>query len=326
MPSGAAQSVSRSGAVPPSLYDERLLSAFAGGEHEQFIADGGRVLRPRLARALELASIEPGMLVADVGCGRGEAAAHAGLAGARVAAIDFSPDALRMTRRTYLTVLGGHVEAGRLPQGQVMPIAASAERLPLRTRSVDRVLLLDIVEHLVPRQLEQLLGEAERILNRGGCVVVHTLPNKWALSLTYPMLRLVAPGLGLPASPRSGYERRVHVNEQSPRTLRAALREAGLDGLVWVEEMSTSQAARSSGLEFPDRLRRSGYRALRRPIVRWTARLAMRTPLRQAVGNDIFAVAWTAGGAAPPAVSEVLSHRRAGPHGVSVGHRTRHER
>lgn len=274
--------------MPASRYDEALLSTFAGGEYEAFLDAGGLSLRARHARALELARVSPGMRLVDVGCGRGEVAAHAALRGARVTAVDFSRDALAMSRRTRRRVAEGHGfdEADLVVDG----VAAEASRLPLRSGSADRVLLLDVVEHLIPLQLAELLGEVRRILAPGGLVVIHTLPNAWALALAYPALRALAPAL--PAEPRSEYERVVHVNEQSPRSLRAALRRAGLDNRVWVEEWSTRQAAASGVRRFPDDLRRTGYAALRRPFVAWLAGRLMRTPLAPFVGNDIFAVAW----------------------------------
>jgi len=277
--------VTRPPAVPASRYDAALLSRFAGGEYEAYVAAGARALRPRLARALQLARIGPGMTVVDVGCGRGEAAAHAARAGARVLALDFSPGALALTART--AAAGGAV---------VARAAAVAERLPLADACADRVLLLDVAEHLQPWQLAGALAEIRRILRPGGYVVIHTLPNRWALAVAYPILRRLSPDL--PAEPRSDYERAVHVNEQSPRSLRRALRDAGLRARVWVEEWTTEHAERADGRRFPDALRSRGYPALRRPLVRALAAAAMRSPLRPLVGNDVFALAWA--GERPP--------------------------
>ena len=113
--------------MAPGRYSEELLRAFAGGEHEAFLAAGGRPLRPRLARSLDLARIAPGLPVVDLGCGRGEASAHAALRGARVTAVDYSPDALRMTGRSAEVVLDDAEAAA----GRVRRVAASADALPL---------------------------------------------------------------------------------------------------------------------------------------------------------------------------------------------------
>jgi len=274
-------------AVPARLYSTELLQHFAGGEHERFLLAGGRPLRPRLARALALAGLRPGLRVADIGTGRGEAAAHAARRGAHVIAIDFSLDALGLARRS-----------ARAAGGAVRAVAARAERLPLPAGSVDRVLLLDVIEHLHPHQAAAALAEAGRILAPGGYVVIHTLPNRWALAVGYRALRLVDGAL--PSDPRSGYERCVHVNEQDPLRLRRLLGGAGLAHRVWVEEWTSRHAAVGQAHQYPDPARAVGYRLLRRPRLAALGRLAMATPARWVVANDVFALAWPRGAAGPP--------------------------
>jgi hypothetical protein len=126
---------------------------------------------------------------------------------------------------------------------------------------------------------------------------VHTLPNRWALKVAYPLLRLA--DRRLPAQPRSAYERAVHVNEQDPLSLRKALQEAGLESRVWVEEWTTVHARFGHGLRFADEARSSGYPILRQRIVRRMVDLAMATPAAWVVGNDIFALAWRPGDREP---------------------------
>ncbi len=279
-------------AVPARLHSARLLADFTGGTHEAYVASGGRRLRPRLARALALADLAPGLQVVDVGAGRGEAAAHAARRGAAVTVLDYSPSGVRLARRTI-----GQVAAHRA--GRVLPVLADATRLPLADASADRVLLLDVAEHLRPWQLGLALAEIRRILRPGGYVVVHTLPNRWALLWAYRLLRIAAPGL--PAEPRSAYEQAVHVNEQDPRSLARSLHAAGLVARVWVEEWTTRQAAWGRGLAYPDAQRRLAYPVLDRPPVRRTLRLVMGSPVRWVVANDLFALAWRPDGPAPSA-------------------------
>src|SRR5205807_623209 len=81
----------------------------------------------------------PGLRVLDLGCGRGEATFHAAARGAHVLAADYSPDCLTLTART-LQLAPPPVRA------RVQLIGADATTLPLADRSLDRALMLDVVE------------------------------------------------------------------------------------------------------------------------------------------------------------------------------------
>ncbi len=272
-------------------YSKELLLSFSGDEYAAFLAAGGRRLRPRHARALELATIRPSMRVLDIGCGRGEVALHLARAGATVNAVDFSPDCLALTAQTLALGQAEERKRARLS-------GADAVALPFEDAVFDRVLFLDVAEHLLPWQLQCALGEIRRVLRQGGYAVIHTLPNRWALEIGYPLLRLVWPAL--PSCPRSAYERRVHVNELSLIDLHRALNAAGLEARVWLEGWTAIHAAWSQGCAFPDPVRRRAYPLLRRRAVRAIATLILHTPLRLIFANDLFAIAWPRGAPAPP--------------------------
>jgi SAM-dependent methyltransferase len=263
-----------------------------------FLVGGGRRLRPRLRRALDLASPFRGLRLVDVGAGRGEAAAVAARGGADVTAVDWSQDALGLARRS--------AEAAG---SAVRLVVGRATELPLPDGYADRVLLLDVIEHLRAGDAAAALDEARRILRPGGYVVIHTLPNRWALAFGYRFLRLMAPSL--PREPRSWYEKRVHVNEQDPLRLKVALMRAGLASRVWVEAWSARHAEAGAALQYPDRARSEGYPLLRRPFVRGLAGAGMAGPWRVLVGNDLFAIAWHPG-AGPPTIER---NRLAGEEG-----------
>lgn len=205
-------------------------------------------------------------------------------------ACDFSLGSLRLTTRTAQLDSAGI-------RG-ILPLAARADLLPLPDGSSDRVLLLDVIEHLTPAAAQACLREVHRILSPGGRVIVHTVPNKLALAVAYPAARLVWPQLARQS--RSEYERRVHVYEQTQWSLRGCLRRSGFDARVWVEEWTTLQARRAGQRHYPDWVRSRGYVVLRGPAGRCLAWLG-RTALAPLVANDIFAVGWRAGEPAPHA-------------------------
>lgn len=270
--------------VPPSAYDrEAILSLNAPGEYERFLED--RRLRPRLARAVALADLRADQWLLDLGCGRGEVALHCAQRGSRVLALDYSSDCLSLTAQAAR-------RAGDALRGQVAPVQGDSKNLPLRANSLSGVLMLDVVEHLYPWELELVLAEAYRVLKPGGCLVLHTLPNRWALDVGYRWARFLI--RRLPADPRSEKERAIHVNEQDVLSLYRALTKAGFSARVWLEGSILAQARwQRGGRAFPPSDQRARvYPLLGNPFLRTLYRLALATPLRLILANDIYAVAY----------------------------------
>jgi len=283
--------------VPPEVYDEETLLRFVGdGQYQDFIASKGDRLPPRMARSLLLMDLRPGMRVLDMGCGRGEIVLHAARRGAEVVGIDYSAACLRLTRRTLEVAPDRERERVTLAR-------ADATALPVRNEVFERVLMLDIVEHLHDWQLTRALREAHRALSPQGYLVLHTLPNRWALRYGYPWLRLLS--RRLPNRPRSDVERSVHINEQDLLSLKRVLGEAGFAFEIWLENLTLDQATWQDEKRFTD-VRREAYPILRRPLVRATASLLMRTPLKLIIANDIYAIAWRSDGEKP----SILKSRR----------------
>ena len=131
---------------------------------------------------------------------------------------------------------------------------ASALYLPFAAGSFDRVLMLDIVEHLYPDELRIALQEVFRVLRPGGRVVVHTAPNVWYDRYAYPVVRWVRTAMGqgsrYPRDPREIIPENVHVhvNEQSALSLWRQLRRHGFhDVRTW---LSTPPQHRRENLAF----------------------------------------------------------------------------
>ena len=184
--------------------------------------------------------MQPGQRVLDIGCGRGELVIHSALRGARAAGIDYSDAAVAIARGAL---------ASHPPDVQKRAAFAlmDARRLEFADASFDTAFMTDVVEHLAPPELAAALAEAQRVLRPGGRLVVHTSPNRLLLDRVYPAYtRRVHQALAaacrllhyrdavfspdLPVAsryPRTDYERRLHINEQTGDSLRAALEGAG---------------------------------------------------------------------------------------------------
>jgi ubiquinone/menaquinone biosynthesis C-methylase UbiE len=170
--------------------------------------------------ALERAGLEPGEVVVDIGTGRGELLAVAVQHGAvRAIGVEYSPAAVKLAQQT--------VEVHGI-RGNAEVILADARRVPLDDGLADLVTLLDVVEHLTVAELDGALAEAYRLLRPGGRLLAHTFPTRTVYDV-YRWQRRLVPGRRRrwPANPRHPLENLMHVNEQTVRSLRAALRRAG---------------------------------------------------------------------------------------------------
>jgi SAM-dependent methyltransferase len=121
-----------------------------------------------------LAHLRPGAQVLDVGCGNGMHAIRTARFVARVVGVDGSLDSLGVARRT--------TRAQGVPHATFF--AANLEDgLPVRSARFDMVICLDLLEHIVRRDL--LLGEIRRVLRREGMLLL-AVPNRgtsWKLRL-----------------------------------------------------------------------------------------------------------------------------------------------
>jgi cyclopropane fatty-acyl-phospholipid synthase-like methyltransferase len=203
------------------LYDETYYKQWCAGFAEWSASDGAQVAGIYLG-VLSLAAMKKGEVLIDVGTGRGEMLAVAIEMGAgRAIGVEYSPVAVDMARHTLeVHGIGDRAEV----------ILVDARSIPVPDATGDLVTMVDVVEHLTPRELHDSLVEARRLLKPGGRVFIHTMPNRTIYEVTYKIQRLLIPGRRRrwPADPRQNdYEHQMHVNEQTVPALRRALRAAG---------------------------------------------------------------------------------------------------
>jgi ubiquinone/menaquinone biosynthesis C-methylase UbiE len=230
---------SASESVSPDVYDSRYFFASCEG-HKEFRESGGRKLGARFRKALELAQIQPGERLLDIGCGRGELVARAAMLGAHAVGIDYAEEAVRIAEEA---LAGYPPEVRERADVQLM----NARSMEFDDQSFDLAFMSDVVEHLYPRELAEALRETRRVLRPGGRLIVHTCPNRLLYEVAYPVYirnvhrvvcrvaeiahyqsYVIGPNLSVGREfPRSDDERRVHVNEQTASGLVRSLEESG---------------------------------------------------------------------------------------------------
>lgn len=271
--------------VGPDAYNRAWIeSAWGSQQHADVLSGAALQPRPRVKRAIELATIGAGQRVLDIACGRGEVVAIASEMGAYAIGLDFSPTVLGIAAELKSDRASRNTTDGRMEL-----VRADACVLPFADNSFDRITMLDIIEHLLPPQLDAMLQEVHRTLKPEGFAVIHTLPNRWVYDLTYPLMRRLM--RTLPDNPRSDIEKEVHVNEQDLPSLHRTLKKNALGHRLWLEQHMPAQARWTVATnQFGDN-RDALYPALAGTLGRALDYLSM-TPLKLFLCNDIFGLLW----------------------------------
>jgi len=250
--------------VQSKLYNKRYFftGCLGSGVYKQ--AKGFHLHR-RLKRCLEVADVKKQMYILDVGCGRGEIALNCALNDCKVFAVDYSHDALKLTKKTVKNLKKKY-------RKNIFIIKMDAKRLAFKNNIFDRLLLFDIIEHLYNWEILELLRNIKRILKKDGKFIIHTSPNLWVYEYSYFLKRLyilIKKRKWLSSNPRSAHDKKMHVNEQNILSLKQLLKD--FNSKIWVEFVTTPKE--------------------RYKIVKIVEKSPIfKTPLKYFLCNDIFAV------------------------------------
>lgn len=159
----------------------------------------------------------------DIGCGRGELTNRFFELGANAIGVDYSRDAINIAQTTF-------VENERLKY-----LCEDVLQFP-EDEKFDRIIMADVVEHIEKFSLDRLLKKIPALLSDKGYLIIHTVPNKLYYDIYYAdyVKELRNRYVYMPANPRSYYEKLMHINEQTPATLKEALEQHFRNVTVWI--------------------------------------------------------------------------------------------
>ncbi|MBG0784430.1 MAG: methyltransferase domain-containing protein [Anaerolineaceae bacterium] len=221
------------------IYDDYYFKHSCGG-HEEFHLTLGDELAPWLNYVMGIADIKPNNTILDLGTGRGEIAYQSAMKDSRVIGLDYAFAALDLAKK---------LREKAQEKGKPFPLMLSdARNLPFPENTFDIIFMLDIVEHLAQDDLISVFRQVHHCLKPGGRLIIHTMPNLNYYKYGYPIFRFAMGLIGkkLPKDARKRfYHGEVHVNIQSPKSLRENLSTAGFDTIhVKLTQISGSWAKR----------------------------------------------------------------------------------
>jgi cyclopropane fatty-acyl-phospholipid synthase-like methyltransferase len=145
--------------VKPDIYDEPYYMNWVVGAEE--FKKG--VLHPFFIQSLNLAEIKLEDSVLDIGFGRGEIIKHLVNKCKKIVGVDYSPIAYKIASNLIK-------DCNPKPELICGDINESLPQLGM----FDKVLLLDIVEHLYDWQLKLMFEELLKHLNQNAIIIIHT--------------------------------------------------------------------------------------------------------------------------------------------------------
>ncbi len=167
--------------VDPALYSEKYFLTDNEGclEYQKGLDDN---IHPKFQKALKIAAPSYKDTVLDLGCGRGELIYYCAKKGAKALGIDYSPDAVKIAKRTI----------GMLPDE--LRTRANAEVGDVAfydfREKFTIVFMIEIVEHVYDWQLVEAFKRVRDILADDGRLIIVT-PNYYYEKYLLPLKRFV---------------------------------------------------------------------------------------------------------------------------------------
>jgi 2-polyprenyl-3-methyl-5-hydroxy-6-metoxy-1,4-benzoquinol methylase len=207
-------------------YDQIYFLQDCGG-YNAFKKYQGRLLTDeRLLTALYLARPIPDISILDIGCGRGELCYALAQLGANVTGIDYSSFAISIAEKTFYDAI---------EKDKLKFICNDFLQFNF-DKKFDRIIATDFIEHIEKTQCDLVLRKVAGLLKPGGLFILHTSPNALNYGAPYEEKRAISRSIGgyLPKNPRTYYEDIMHINEQTPDSIKTNLEKHFPYSIVWV--------------------------------------------------------------------------------------------
>ena len=168
------------------------------------------LVHPRLAYFDRIAPDWEGVKVLDLGCGGGFMSEALVRRGARVIGVDPCMALIEFAHQ--------HAKEAKF---EIVYLVGTGEALPLEDNSVDRVVCVDVLEHV--QNIEKVLVEIRRVLRRNGIFFFDTINRNWLarllmVTVSENILRMIIRGTHDPEKFIRPAEMRFHL-EKSGFTL-----------------------------------------------------------------------------------------------------------
>lgn len=210
-------------------------------------------IHPKFIRALELAQLQSGQNILDIGCGRGELLYYCAKKGASGLGLDYSKAAIDIAQMTIQML---PAELRHLVQAEVADVATYNFQ-----KNYDIIFVLEIFEHMNNEQLTQTFAKFRKILKENGKLIITTpnyyyekylQPIKMFLDLPFRFFKWFFRMLRGKYKPKSLSDffsnalkikvnrgelgRKMHVNVSTPAKIKSMLKD--FNTKIWCEDHS----------------------------------------------------------------------------------------
>lgn len=219
--------------VPSTVYDKKYYLDVCLGSEE---FKKGQKLNNEVRKLLSQIKVRKNDRILDLGCGRGDITLSFSKKAKEVIGIDYSQAGIKLALKNKQKL--------RTVKGNVKFYRMSAEKLDFPDNYFDKIIAIDILEHLNKKEIKNVFREVKRVLRPNGILFIHTGTNKILYDLTYkyyirPINLLIhfidavffnKKYSALPKDPRQEIEKIQHVNEPTYYYLRSLFDEFNFIG------------------------------------------------------------------------------------------------